>query len=92
MMFYRTQCTQDYVQIYDGASLDSSRLLRYSGYAQGRICDRSDSRIRFFSRENIATVFYHTDGIKSLSDTSGLRVLFTLRGKNYRKLHIHQHV
>ena len=73
-----TGCTKDYVQFYFGNSLHSGDLARYSGYIDGRICDRQAGNY-FYTLNEMATVFFHTDG--SGSGSQGFRLSFEAVGK-----------
>ncbi len=77
----RNDCTADYVQIYDGSSTSSGNLYRYFGYTDGRICNREDARYIFHTSSNIVTIYHRTDGQRTLSDTSGLRIVYSIFGK-----------
>ena len=82
LLYYgRSGCTADYVQIYDGNSVSSSNLYHCFGYIEGQICNREDSRYIFNTSSNILTIYYRTDGQKTLSDTSGLSIVYSTTGK-----------
>ena len=79
-LYSRNRCTEDYVQIYRGASTSSSDLIRYGGFTDGRICNREDTRFTFFTTERIVTVYYRTNGRNIRSDVTGLQIAYDLRG------------
>ena len=69
------------MQIFGGSSISQENLYLYFGYTDGKICNRGDSRFRFPTSNNIITVYHHTDGQKTRSDTTGLRIRYTVFGK-----------
>ena len=79
-LYSRNRCTEDYVQIYRGASTSSSKSIRYVGFTGGRICNRKHTRFTFFTTERIVTVYYHTNGRNFRSDITGLQIAYDLRG------------
>ena len=82
LLYYgRSGCSADYVQIYDGNSVSSSNLYHYFGSTEGRICNREDSIYIFNTSSNILAVYYRTDVQKTLSDTSGLSIVYSTTGK-----------
>ena len=69
-MFHSSGCSRDYVQLYDGASIEPGNLIRY-GSNEGRLCNRRESRFIFYSFSNIMTVYYRTDGSNVANNARG---------------------
>ena len=78
--FFSTGCTEDYVQIYRGASIAPGDLVVYSGFPEGRICESSASRFIFSLEVEVLTFYYHTDGRNSISNAQGLEISFEPKG------------
>ena len=63
--------------------MSSGDLVKYSGFTEGRICNREHSGLIFFIAERFATVYYRTNGRNSRSDVTGLQIAYDQRGIIY---------
>ena len=56
-------------------------MVRYPGFAGGRLCENKVA-LYFFSIETfkVLTFYYHTDGSNSISNARGLEVAYELKG------------
>ena len=77
--FFSTGCTEDYVQIYHGASIAPGNLFAFD-FTGGRICESSASGFIFQLGVEVLTVYYRTDGRNSISNAQGLEISFEPKG------------
>ena len=72
-MFHSSGCSRNYVQLYDGASIEPGNLSDMD-------LTMTEENLDLFST-HFLTVYYHTDGSNVANNARGLEVNYNIHGK-----------